>query len=286
MPAAGRPTAPAAANNATINASSPNRRSLSRSPKPKTDRQPTPSWCISTPCFECSGVSGLKGCLSGVGDRPNRRISRIERWSLPAISRPAASAVRHIAKTVTTLRCPHCDALLLAGFGHNWHRAVSRCCSMGCSSRGGCHCGQIRPADLRRRILTLGAHRPYSRASPARRTGFRPELNNATPSVRPHYRALYPTTGRSVPVPRLGTLVLMGPPIWTSPFASGRQVPTFHARAQFRVTPPSCRMPSGPKSGHPPNSSRVNDFPPVSTSPIRFRHVISGLLALVSLSHT
>ena len=38
----------------------------------------------------------------------------------------------------------------------------------------------------------------------------RPELNNATPSVRPHYRALYPTTGCSAPVPRLGTLILMG----------------------------------------------------------------------------
>src|SRR5262252_8900797 len=37
-----------------------------------------------------------------------------------------------------------------------------------------------------------------------------PELNNATPSVRPHYRALFPTTGRSAPVPRLGTLILMG----------------------------------------------------------------------------
>src|SRR6516225_5076228 len=77
-----------------------------------------------------------------------------------------------------------------------------------------------------------------------------------------------------------------GPPIWTSPFASGRQVPTFRTRARFRVTPPSCRMPSGPQSGHPPDSSRVNDFPPVSTSPIRFRHVISGLLALVSLNPT
>src|SRR5262249_33330830 len=76
-----------------------------------------------------------------------------------------------------------------------------------------------------------------------------------------------------------------GPPIWTSPFASGRQVPTFHARARFRVTPPSCRMPSGPQSGHPPDLSRVNDFPPVSTSSIRIRHVIIGLLALHSLTH-
>src|SRR6516164_9430163 len=114
----------------------------------------------------------------------------------------------------------------------------------------------------------------------------RPELNNAAPSVQPHYRAFLPTTGRSAPVPRLGTPILAGPPAGISPFASGRQVPTFRAKACLRVTPPSCRMPPGPKSGHPPDSSRVNDFPPVSTSPIRFRHVISGLLALVSLSHT
>src|SRR5262249_37947366 len=36
------------------------------------------------------------------------------------------------------------------------------------------------------------------------------ELNNAAPSVRPHYRALNPTAGCSAPVPRLGTLALMG----------------------------------------------------------------------------
>src|ERR1700693_2903887 len=38
----------------------------------------------------------------------------------------------------------------------------------------------------------------------------RPELNNATPSVRLHCRAFSPTTDRSVPVPRFGTLILMG----------------------------------------------------------------------------
>src|SRR5215472_9060420 len=109
----------------------------------------------------------------------------------------------------------------------------------------------------------------------------RPERNNAAPSLQLHYRTFITTTSCPAPVPRIGTLVLMGPPIWTSPFASRRQVPTFRTRAWFRVTPPSCRMPSGPQSGHSPDLSRVNDFPPVSTSSIRFRHVISGLLALV-----
>ncbi len=48
-------------------------------------------------------------------------------------------------------------------------------------------------------------------------TGFLPsrvdpahELNNATPSVQPHYRTLSPITGRSAPVLRFGTLILMG----------------------------------------------------------------------------
>jgi len=113
-----------------------------------------------------------------------------------------------------------------------------------------------------------------------------PELNNATPSVRPHYRALNPNTGCSVPVLRLGTLILMGASHLDFSLRIGAQVPTFRARAQLSFTPPPCRMSSGQQSGRPPDLSRVNDFSPVSTSSIRFRHVISGLLALVSLSHT
>src|SRR4030081_1647992 len=38
--------------------------------------------------------------------------------------------------------------------------------------------------------------------------GPRPRLNNAAPSVQPHYRAFIPTTGHSAPVLRIGTLVL------------------------------------------------------------------------------
>jgi hypothetical protein len=33
-------------------------------------------------------------------------------------------------------------------------------------------------------------------------------LNDDAPSVQPHYRAFNPTTSISVPVPRIGTLVL------------------------------------------------------------------------------
>ena len=39
---------------------------------------------------------------------------------------------------------------------------------------------------------------------------LRPELNNATPSLQPHYRAFVTTTGCSAPVPRIGTLALAG----------------------------------------------------------------------------
>ena len=35
-----------------------------------------------------------------------------------------------------------------------------------------------------------------------------PRLNNAAPSVQPHYKAFIPTTGHSAPVLRIGTLVL------------------------------------------------------------------------------
>src|SRR4051794_18982456 len=79
---------------------------------------------------------------------------------------------------------------------------------------------------------------------------------------------------------------LWGPPTWTSPFASERQVPKFRTRARIEVTPPPCRMPLSQKSGRPPSLSRSNDDPPVLTSSIRFRHVISGSLSLVSSIHT
>src|SRR5262245_1007423 len=88
----------------------------------------------------------------------------------------------------------------------------------------------------------------------------RPELNNATPSVRPHYRALYPTTGRSAPVPRLGTLILMG---------------TTHLDFSLRIGATGSHVPCmSPVQSHAafmPDAvwaairSRVNDFP-------RFRH--------------
>lgn len=113
------------------------------------------------------------------------------------------------------------------------------------------------------------------------------ELNNATPSVRRHYSAFYPTAGRFAPVPRVGSRAFTGASRLSVSLRVGATGShPFHARACLRVTPPSCRMPPGQKSGRLPDSSRGNDIPPVLTSSLRFRHVISGPLALVSLSPT
>jgi len=68
--------------------------------------------------------------------------------------------------------------------------------------------------------------------------GSGPQLNNAAPSVRCHYSTLTPPTGRSAPVPRIGTLALAVFAAWASPFASERQVLTFHTRAWSGFAPP------------------------------------------------
>src|SRR5450759_4746870 len=73
-------------------------------------------------------------------------------------------------------------------------------------------------------------------------------------------------------------------PLETSPFASERQVLTFHTRARLSFAPPTCRMPLGQASGF----SRTDPGGRVSLRCwhrlIRFRHFIGGLLALASLN--
>ena len=83
-------------------------------------------------------------------------------------------------------------------------------------------------------------------------------MNCPAPSLRPHYRALTATTGRSAPVPRIGTLPLAvfaacGSPSRGQkhrPSLSGRQgrltVLLFHASACDELTPPIHRTPEGP----------------------------------------
>ncbi len=81
--------------------------------------------------------------------------------------------------------------------------------------------------------------------------GSETRLNNAAPSIQPHYRAFIPTTSRSAPVLRIGTLILADSAAWIPPLASERQVPTFHTRAWSSFAPPTCRMPLGQSSGKP-----------------------------------
>src|SRR5580704_11664039 len=114
--------------------------------------------------------------------------------------------------------------------------------------------------------------------------GPRARLNNAAPSVQPHYRAFIPTTSCSAPVPRFGTLVLAVCAAWTSPLTSERQVLTFRTRAWLSFAPPTCRMPLGQASGFSRADPGGRDTPRFRHRLIRFRHFIDGSLALASLN--
>ena len=70
------------------------------------------------------------------------------------------------------------------------------------------------------------------------------------------------------------------------PLASGRQVPTFRRRAGVRLTPPSCRTPPRSSAGPRLGSSRANHESRFRCRRDAFRHVISGSLAFVFLTHT
>ena len=127
-------------------------------------------------------------------------------------------------------------------------------------------------------------------------------VNCPAPSLGPHYRALTATTGRSAPVPRIGTLPLAvfaacgspsrGQKPW--PSLSGRQVLLFHASACDELTPPIHRAPPGPHTGSsptedPPRRAFVLGSP---TDPsfdaivVSFRCVSSGSHMFVFSSHT
>src|SRR5438067_2352490 len=100
----------------------------------------------------------------------------------------------------------------------------------------------------------------------------------ATPSSL--LRAVLPLCPASVP------RALQGSPTRLAPFASVRQVLTFHARACSRFAPPSSRMPHGPVFRSPTILIPERPPSPVSTSTVRFRQFIDGSLSLVSLKLT
>ena len=135
-----------------------------------------------------------------------------------------------------------------------------------------------------------------------RRVDLQTTVNCPAPSLRPHYRALTATTGRSAPVPRIGTRPLAvfaacgspsrGQKPW--PSLSGRQVLLFHASACDELTPPIHRAPPGPHTASSPTEDPPQRafVPGPPTDPsfdaivVSFRCVSSGSHTFVFSSHT
>ena len=143
-----------------------------------------------------------------------------------------------------------------------------------------------------------------------RRVGLGLTLVCPAPSLRPHYRTLIATTGRSAPVPRIGTLPLTVTAAWGLPLAgraaeqahmtaesvTGRQVLLFHASAYDELTPPIHRTPPGQHAGRllahgtPPVGRAfipgTPDNPGFDAIVLFFRCVSSGSHTFVFSSHT
>jgi hypothetical protein len=100
------------------------------------------------------------------------------------------------------------------------------------------------------------------------------DQDNPPPSLRPHYKGLTATTRRSAPLPRIGTLPLADKLLGVLPLTDPGQHPDRHYRGEGfpRSAPgpePSSRHlcaggPPGQDHRHPPDSSRGNNWTPVS----------------------
>ena len=144
----------------------------------------------------------------------------------------------------------------------------------------------------RERLRSSGSSHPVGGASnrpratrkdlPKYRLSKSATLDEVPPSLQPHYRTFGATTRYSVPCPALVLRRLWGLPTCAAPFASGRQVPTFHTRAWIKVTHTCTPDAAWAVSRFRPDSSRRNAQPPVLTPSLRFRRFISGSLSLVS----
>jgi hypothetical protein len=110
--------------------------------------------------------------------------------------------------------------------------------------------------------------------------------DDPTPSLHPHYRDFNATTGRSAPVPRIGTLTLVGSSHLSFSLnirTTGSHVPhksliQVHAACMPDATQTVNRFPLG--------SSGESERLPVLTPPNCFRHLVSGSLSFVSLDLT
>ena len=154
------------------------------------------------------------------------------------------------------------------------------------------------PNFRRRQLLLLRSIRRFL----PRRIDLQTTANCPAPSHRPHYRALTATTGRSAPVPRIGTLppaalAACGSPSRRQkprPSLPGRQVLLFHASARDELTPPIHRTPPGPHTHSSPTEDppRRAFVPRPPTDPssdaivVSFRCVNSDSHTFVFSSHT
>ena len=93
------------------------------------------------------------------------------------------------------------------------------------------------------------------------------------------------TTGQSVPLRRISTFGLAVGAACAFSLGIAGQVLTFRTRARLRFAPPPCRMPLGQSQDIPQANPGGMAIPRFWHRLIRFRHVISGSLALASLNH-
>ena len=112
------------------------------------------------------------------------------------------------------------------------------------------------------------------------------KVDTAVPSLHPHYRDFNTTTSWSAPVPCIGTLTLMRSSHLSFSLnirTTGSHVPhksldQGHATSMPDAARAVSRLPHKLILGY--------RKPPVLTSSLYFRHLTSGLLALVSLTLT
>ena len=110
-------------------------------------------------------------------------------------------------------------------------------------------------------------------------------LDMSAPLLHSHYRNFIATTSWSAPVLRIGTLILMGPPLGFLPyhrsdrFPRSTQEPDSRSRHLYAGRRPGSKQDS-------PGLIPEYQQPPVLTSSLSFRHLISGSLALASLNPT
>ena len=127
---------------------------------------------------------------------------------------------------------------------------------------------------------------PSSASPPGEPSWRRTRPPDVAPSLHRHDSDFITTTSDSVPVPRIGTQVLVGSPRERLPSHRDDWFPQCHREAWTRLTPPARRTPPGQPSGHPPDFSRRYHPPSVSMSCPGSRRVTGGSLAFVFLIHT